>query len=287
MLKLVKAALAEDIGCGDLTSLGCLEPNPAKAAIVAKSSGIVSGIEPLIFVFKTVDSANRLKLCKRDGDSFKAGDTIIEIEGFNLTILASERTALNFLGHLSGIATMTHRFVEKISEHPDCRILDTRKTTPGWRLLEKMAVVHGGGVNHRTGLYDMVLVKDNHIASAGSIKDAVTRMREFLKSREFRQQFQLEAEKILIEVEVTNEQELTDAIECKVDRLLLDNQTPASLKNLVSLARKLDPNVKLEASGNVSLDNVAAMAASGVDFISIGAITHSAPVSDFSLRFIG
>jgi nicotinate-nucleotide pyrophosphorylase (carboxylating) len=287
MLKLVKAALAEDIGCGDLTSMGCLEPNPAKASIVAKSSGIISGIEPLIFVFKTVDSANRLKLFKRDGDSFSAGDTILEIEGFNLTILASERTALNFLGHLSGIATMTRRFVEKIRDYATCRILDTRKTTPGWRLLEKMAVVHGGGVNHRTGLYDMVLVKDNHIASAGSIKDAVARMREFLQSREFRQQFQLEPEKILVEVEITSELELTEAIESKVDRLLLDNQTPESLRVLVALARRLDPGVKLEASGNVSLDNVAAIAASGVDFISIGAITHSAPVSDFSLRIVG
>jgi nicotinate-nucleotide pyrophosphorylase (carboxylating) len=287
MLKLVKAALAEDIGCGDLTSLGCLEPNPVKAVIVAKSSGTVSGIEPLVFVFKTVDSANRLKLCKRDGDTFEPGDEIVQLDGFNLTILASERTALNFLGHLSGIATMTHRFVERIRDYPNCRILDTRKTTPGWRLLEKMAVVHGGGINHRTGLYDMVLVKDNHIASAGSIKDAVSKMREFLKSREFRAQFDTDAEKILIEVEVTSEPELTEAIEAKVDRLLLDNQSPESLHNLVSVARRLDPGVKLEASGNVSLETVASIAATGVDFISIGAITHSAPVSDFSLRIVG
>ena len=287
MLKLVKVALAEDIGPGDLTSLGCLEPDPAKAQIIAKSAGVLSGIDAAMLVFKTVDSANRLRLHKHDGDAFKAGDVIMEIDGFNLTILASERVALNFLGHLSGIATMTRRFVEKIREYPECRILDTRKTTPGWRLLEKMAVVHGGGVNHRIGLHDMVLVKDNHIASAGSIAAAVSRMREYLQSPECHTQFKLEPEQIILEVEATSEAEVTEAIGAGVHRLLLDNQTVESLKHLVEVARKLNPSVTLEASGNVSLENVAAVASTGVDYISIGAITHSAPVADFSLRIVG
>lgn len=285
MISLVKAALAEDVGRGDLTSLACLEPNRVKAHVVAKSAGILSGLEPALLVFDTVDSANRVEPKLRDGDPFAIGDEILAIDGFNQTVLSAERVALNFLGHLSGIATLTYTFVERITG-TKCQILDTRKTTPGWRLLEKMAVRHGGGVNHRMGLYDMILVKDNHIASAGSIKAAVSLAREFLKTREFRVQFDTVADKILVEVEVTNEAELREAIAAGVDRLLLDNQTVESLHKLVPVARQLNPAVQLEASGNVSLDTVAAIAATGVDFISIGAITHSAPVSDFSLRII-
>lgn len=285
MISLVKTALAEDVGRGDLTSLACLEPNRIKAHVVAKSAGILSGLEPALLVFDTVDSANRVEPKLRDGDPFAVGDEILAIDGFNQTVLSAERVALNFLGHLSGIATHTYTFVQRITG-TKCRILDTRKTTPGWRLLEKAAVRHGGGLNHRMGLYDMILVKDNHIASAGSIKAAVSLAREFLKTREFRVQFDTIAEKILIEVEVTCEAELREAIAAGVDRLLLDNQSIASLAALVPIARQLNPAVRLEASGNVSLDTVADIAATGVDFISIGAITHSAPVSDFSLRII-
>ncbi len=285
MISLVKAALAEDVGRGDLTSLACLEPDRIKAHVVAKSAGILSGLEPALLVFDTVDSANQVEPKLRDGDPFAVGDEILAIDGFNQTVLSAERVALNFMGRLSGIATLTRTFVERIAG-TKCRILDTRKTTPGWRLLEKMAVRHGGGLNHRMGLYDMILVKDNHIASAGSISAAVSLAREFLKTREFRVQFDTVADKILIEVEVTSESELREAIGAGVDRLLLDNQSIASLAALVPIARHLNPAVRLEASGNVSLDTVAAIAATGVDFISIGAITHSAPVSDFSLRII-
>jgi nicotinate-nucleotide pyrophosphorylase (carboxylating) len=199
--------------------------------------------------------------------------------------MTSERAALNFLGHLSGIATLTGRFVEKM-EGTNCRLLDTRKTTAGQRLLEKRAVVHGGGTNHRIGLYDMVLIKDNHIAAAGSITEAVRLTREYLGSVDCRQQFGAVAQ-IEVEVEVTCEAELVEAIESGVDRLLLDNQTVESLSHLVAKARALNPQIKLEASGNVTLDNVAAIAATGVDFISSGAITHSAPDADFSLRVMG
>ncbi len=283
IIRLVKDALKEDVGRGDLTSIACLEPNPLKARIIAKSSGVLSGLRPMLCVFEIVDSANKVTPLLADGNHFRSGDTIVEIDGFNQTILAAERVALNFLAHLSGIATLTNHFVKRV-EGTNCQILDTRKTTPGWRHLEKMAVVHGGGVNHRIGLYDMILIKDNHIASSGSIKSAVALAREFLATRDFRTQFQTEADKILIEVEVTNEVQLTEAIESRTDRLLLDNQSPDALKRLVALARKLNPAVKLEASGNVNLDTVAAIAATGVDFISIGALTHSAPACDFSLK---
>ena len=159
MLELVKTALAEDVGRGDLTSQACLEPNPAKAHVIAKSSGVVSGLAPALLTFEMVDSANVVVPARKDGDSFSVGDVIIDIDGFNQTVLASERVALNFLGHLSGIATMTHEFVKRIEAvNPNCRILDTRKTTPGLRFLEKQAVAHGGGTNHRFGLYDMVLI---------------------------------------------------------------------------------------------------------------------------------
>ncbi len=285
-LSLVKTALAEDVGRGDLTSIACIEPGPAKARLVAKSSGILSGLMPALLVCHIVDSANRIFPHRKDGESFDIGDTILDITGFNLTILSSERVAINFLAHLSGIATLTHKFVEKV-RGTNCRILDTRKTTPGWRLLEKLAVEHGGGRNHRMGLYDMVLIKDNHIAAVGSVRSAVQSTRRYLSSPEFRVQFMEDAAQIKIEVEVTNELQLREAIDAGVDRLLLDNQSVDSLHRLVALARSLNPKVELEASGNVSLETVAAIAATGVDFISVGAITHSAPVSDFSLQITG
>jgi nicotinate-nucleotide pyrophosphorylase (carboxylating) len=236
-------------------------------------------------VFHLVDSANRVKLHRHEGDSFEPRDVIFEVEGFNQTILSSERVAINFLAHLSGIASLTNQFVKKISG-TRCRILDTRKTTPGWRYLEKLAVRHGGGCNHRMGLYDMVLIKDNHIAAAGSITNAVNLMREYLLSREFRVQFQQEADKIQIEVEVQTETQLREAIATGVNRLLLDNQSIDSLSRLVQVARSVKPDLELEASGNVSLETVAGIAATGVDYISVGAITHSAPVSDFSLQVV-
>jgi nicotinate-nucleotide pyrophosphorylase (carboxylating) len=285
ILALVKAALAEDIGPGDLTSLACLEPDPLKARIVAKCDGVVSGIRPLLATFEIVDSANVITPVKHDGDSFVRGDEIVRLDGFNQTLLASERVALNFLGRLSGIAGLTRRFVDSVAG-TGCVILDTRKTTPGFRLLEKEAVRHGGGANHRIGLYDMVLIKDNHIASAGSIRKAVDLTRQFLRTSDFRLQFDARAEEIEIEVEISSPEQLSEAIDCGVSRLLLDNQSLDSLTALVQTARKLNPAVKLEASGNVSLESVAAIAATGVDFISIGALTHSAGVADFSMKVI-
>jgi nicotinate-nucleotide pyrophosphorylase (carboxylating) len=285
LIDLVRAALDEDIGKGDLTSQACLDPDPSEARIVAKSDGILSGMEPALAVYEIVDSANVVDFLKKDGDRFQSGDTIAEIRGFNQTILSSERIALNFLGHLSGIATLTGEFVEQL-KGTGAQIFDTRKTTPGWRYLEKKAVTHGGGVNHRFGLYDMILIKDNHITCAGSIAKAVALIREFLSTPDFRLQFETDADQIEIEVEVTTEKQLAEAIEAGVDRLLLDNQSLESLAHLVAVARKLNPDVKLEASGNVTLYNAARIAATGVDFVSVGALTHSAPASDFSLQIL-
>jgi nicotinate-nucleotide pyrophosphorylase (carboxylating) len=288
VIDLVRLALEEDIGRGDITSLACLGPSLIRARIMAKSEGVVSGLIPARMAFETVDSANKLTLHCSDGDRFAPGDTLLEIEGLDRTVLSAERVALNFLAHLSGVATFTSRFVAKVTEAvgDKCRVLDTRKTTPGWRVLEKAAVVHGGGLNHRQGLFDMVLVKDNHIAAAGSITEAVKRAREYLSGHDFRLQFDAGADEIDIEVEVTNESELAEAVAGGVRRLLLDNQSPERLRALVEKARQLDPDVRLEASGNVTLETVATLASCGVDYISIGALTHSAPACDFSMKVI-
>ncbi len=285
VLSLVRSALDEDIGRGDVTSLAALEPDLVKGVIVAKSEGVLSGLAPAVISFQKVDSANKLTPLLNDGDLFRPGDTIIELEGLNQTLLTAERTALNFLAHLSGVATLTRRYVDEVSA-TDCRILDTRKTTPGFRLLEKEAVRHGGGENHRFGLYDMVLIKDNHIAAAGSISAAVDRTRDWLASADYRIQFDRQGDDVAIEVEIKSAEELTEAIKAGVKRLLLDNQSLDSLRELIRLARRLNPDVKLEASGNVTLDNVAAVAATGVDYVSVGALTHSAPASDFSMKLL-
>lgn len=284
--QLIKAAIIEDIGRGDITSAGSLEVERIKAVIVAKSTGVISGLECLKEVFKMIDPASEVTFVKEDGDRFVPGDEIVRLEGFNNTLLMAERTALNFLGHLSGVASMTSRYAEKI-KHTQAVILDTRKTTPGMRLLEKKAVVDGGGQNHRLGLYDMILIKDNHIAAAGSITEAVKNCKEYLGAPGFLSEIGIKPEQILIEVEVTNEAELKEAIAAGVDRLLLDNQSTGSLEAMVRLARELDPRVKLEASGSVSLVTVTKIAETGVDFISVGAVTHSAPVADFSMRVVG
>ncbi|HWR82831.1 MAG TPA: carboxylating nicotinate-nucleotide diphosphorylase [Candidatus Deferrimicrobium sp.] len=284
-LYLVRAALEEDIGKGDLTSLACLDSNPVTAEIVAKSDGVLSAMRPAMLSFQIVDSSTVVRPLISDGARFEPGDTIAVIEGFDQPILTAERTALNFLAHLSGVATMTAQFVDRV-RGASCRILDTRKTTPGWRLLEKQAVVHGGGMNHRVGLYDLILVKDNHIAAAGSVTEAVTRARRYITSDDYRLQFGSDDRLIEIEVEVTDEKQLAEATAAGADRLLLDNQTPDSLRRLVVLARQLNPQLILEASGNVTLDNVGDIAATGVDFVSVGALTHSAPACDFSLRIV-
>jgi nicotinate-nucleotide pyrophosphorylase (carboxylating) len=283
MVALVRSALNEDIGSGDVTSLACLMPEPIHAEVVAKSAGVLSGAEPFLVAFKLVDPASQIEFGKFDGNRFEPGDVIARVSGFNQTVMTAERTALNFLGHLSGIATLTRAFVDRLAGL-NCRLLDTRKTTPGFRLMEKRAVEHGGGVNHRLGLYDMILIKDNHIAAAGSITKAVEYSLEYLDSPDCRRQFGKDGCTFDMEVEVTSEDQLREAIGLGVKRIMLDNQSTSSLAALVTLARELDREVKLEASGNITLDNVAEIGATGVDYISTGLITHSAPNADFSLR---
>jgi len=286
MLELVKAALDEDIGAGDITSLACLETGPLTAEIIAKSEGILSGLEATAVAFRLVDNATEIRLWKNDGDPFRPGDKIARIKGFNQPVITGERTALNFLGHLSGIATLTGKFAAQLAG-TNCKILDTRKTTPGFRLLEKKAVFHGGGTNHRIGLYDMILIKDNHIAAAGSITRAVQLTKDFLYSLDCRQLFGSGPCDTGIEVEVATEDQLAEAINAGVPRLLLDNQSIESLRAMVTKARELNPEVKLEASGNVTLANASDIAATGVDYISIGAITHSIKALDISLLLMG
>jgi nicotinate-nucleotide pyrophosphorylase (carboxylating) len=285
LLGQIDIALMEDIGQGDITTLGCIGDEEASAEIIAKSDGILSGFSTVHGIFLQLDYMAEIEAFKMDGDYFSKGDRIYVIHALRSAIISGERTALNFLGHLSGIATLTSQFVEKVSGHKVI-ILDTRKTTPGFRILEKYAVSCGGGENHRFGLYDMALIKDNHIASCGSIHEAVKRIRKFLKKPGFKKKFLFNPSEIEIEVEVENEAQLREAIGLGIKRLLLDNQSIEQLAHLVKIARGLANDLQIEASGNVTLDNVAKVAATGIDFISIGALTHSAPSSDFSLKML-
>jgi len=284
ILRQIEVALMEDIGPGDITTLATVEDKPVKASIVAKSDGYLAGLPVASAVLQILDKNLEFKNVRNDGERFGSGDTIVEYEGNARAILTGERTALNYLGHLSGIATLVSRFVAKV-KGTETVILDTRKTTPGLRYLEKYAVTCGGGANHRFGLYDMVLIKDNHIA-CGSITEAVKRVREFAAQNSFNEDYGYPGDKLNIEVEVETESQLKEAVGCGIKRLLLDNRSPEQLKMLVATARSLADDLLLEASGNVMLDTVRAIAETGVDFVSIGSLTHSAPSSDFSLNIL-
>jgi nicotinate-nucleotide pyrophosphorylase (carboxylating) len=285
LLRQVELALMEDIGPGDITTLACIDDKTVKAEVIAKSKGILAGLPVVEAVFRKLDPDIKIVSPIKDGGSFIAGSSIINIEGNAGAVLTGERTALNFLGHLSGIATLTATFVDKV-KNTGVEILDTRKTIPGLRYLEKYAVTCGGGMNHRFGLYDMVLIKDNHIVAAGSIAGAVRKVSEFLDRDEIKRKFNPEGSIIDIEVEVETVEQLREAVKAGVKRLLLDNRSVDQLSEMVKVAREISDELKLEASGNVSLENVAEIAASGIDFISIGALTHSARASDFSLRIL-
>ena len=267
---LIDLALAEDVGKGDVTTVATVpEGKEGRAVIIAKAYGIVCGLPIMAEVFRQVDEAIRLTHLASDGEPVAPGDVVAALSGPLRGILTAERTALNFLTHLSGIATLTARFVDVVAPYRAV-ILDTRKTTPGWRILEKYAVRCGGGRNHRMGLYDMVLIKDNHIAASGSLTEAVRRVRAAGIS-------------LPIEVEVRTLAELEEALSLDVDRILLDNMDIPTLRKAVARAKG---KVELEASGGVTLENAAEIAACGVDYISIGALTHSAPALDFSLEIL-
>jgi len=267
---LIDLALAEDVGKGDVTTVATVpEGKEGRAVIIAKAYGIVCGLPIAAEAFRNVDAAIRLTHLASDGEPVAPGDVVAALSGPLRGILTAERTALNFLTHLSGIATLTARFVDVVAPYRAV-ILDTRKTTPGWRILEKYAVRCGGGRNHRMGLYDMVLIKDNHIAASGSLTEAVRRVRAAGIS-------------LPIEVEVRTLAELEEALSLGVDRILLDNMDIPTLRKAIARAKG---KVELEASGGVTLENAAEIAACGVDYISIGALTHSAPALDFSLEIL-
>ncbi|MBW2091324.1 MAG: carboxylating nicotinate-nucleotide diphosphorylase [Deltaproteobacteria bacterium] len=267
---IVRLALAEDIGSGDLTTALTVYPSTsAQAEIIAKEDLVVAGLEAARLTFELLDPAVTFDSIVAEGDRVAKGDALVRIAGSAASILTAERVALNFLMHLSGVATLTAFFVEAVKPHK-ARIVDTRKTTPGMRTLEKEAVRAGGGDNHRFGLFDGILIKDNHIAAAGSITAAVTRAKDRAPHT------------LKIEVEVSDLPGLEEAIAAGADVVLLDNMGTEELAEAVRIGRG---RVVLEASGGINLDNVAQVAATGVDIISIGALTHSAPAVDMSLIF--
>jgi nicotinate-nucleotide pyrophosphorylase (carboxylating) len=268
---LVRLALEEDLGeRGDVTTRAAVHPERhIRGQIIARAAGVIAGLPVVEAVYRRVDPALSVRLHSRDGERVTRGTLVCEVSGAAQSVLTGERVALNFLQRLSGIATLTARFVQAVAG-TKAVILDTRKTTPGWRLLEKYAVRMGGGQNHRMGLYDMVMIKDNHIDAAGGITAAVAAVRA-----------SPEADGLPIVVEVKNLDELREVLPLDVDRVLLDNMDEAQMGQAVALAAG---RVPLEASGNINLQRVAAVAATGVDFISVGALTHSAPALDLSMR---
>lgn len=268
----VRKGLEEDLGQGDITTTALFhEPTPARAKIVVQQPLVVAGMAAAIQTFIAVDASLTLTPSKRDGSHAKTGDVLLQIEGDGRSILMAERVALNFLQHLSGIATLTNRFCHAIQGYP-VNIMDTRKTLPGWRALQKWAVSLGGGTNHRMSLGDGILIKDNHLALMKNEKHPVVtacRMAQAITSKD----------KPLI-VEAESLAEVRDALQGKADIILLDNMTPARVKQAVKL---IAGRAIVEVSGGITLKNVRAMAAAGPDRISIGALTHSAPAATLSL----
>ena len=274
--RVVKATLEEDFGsAGDITSAAIFTPDEtAEAVIRSKSDGVVSGMRLVEPVFSRCDARCRVEPVCEDGTVVAAGSVIATVAGPIRGILAGERTALNFLQRLSGIATQTSRFVAEIAG-TSCRLLDTRKTTPLLRGFEKEAVLHGGGCNHRYGLFDMLLIKDTHVKRSGGVGPALERAVRYRDAAG--------TPELKIEVEVQSAEEFVTALQYRPDRIMLDNMSVELMRECVMLRTSREPAVELEASGNVTLATVGAIAATGVDYISSGAITHSAPALDIHL----
>lgn len=264
---IIKKALREDIHTGDVTSLSIFNrSDKCTAQLIAKQAGITAGLKVFKKTFKTLDKKVNVRLLFKDGQSCKNKDVIAEISGSVISVLGAERVALNLLQRMSGIATLTNQFVQLCEGR--CHILDTRKTVPNLRVLDKYSVKCGGGLNHRIGLYEMALIKENHIKAAGGIAQAVNKVLAY------------DNHKHKIEVEVTNLTELKEALNCDIDRIMLDNMDNQTIRQAVEItAGKID----LEASGNVSLETIEAISKTGVEYISIGALTHSVKAMDYSL----
>ena len=270
ILDCIRRALEEDIGSGDVTTEGIVPQTATmKGQIMAKQAGVASGLDVARAVYQTLDERVRLEACVTEGIWVENRQVLARVSGPARTLLTAERTALNFIGRISGIATLTRQFVDCIAG-TKAVILDTRKTAPGLRALDKLAVRSGGGQNHRTGLYDMILIKDNHIDFAGSLEEAVLRARSFAKGLE-------------IEVEARTLEDVSRALKIGVQRILLDNMSIELMRQAVIMT---SDRAKLEASGNITLANVRSVAETGVDFISIGALTHSAKVFDVSFLYV-
>lgn len=275
LLRFAHMALMEDVGRGDVTSrVTIAEDARARAHFVAREDLVVSGLEAAWAIFfQAGGEAVSFAAFANEGDCLGAGSVLAEVEGLAHPILAAERVALNLLMRLSGIATLTSRYVEAIAE-TGARITDTRKTTPGLRLLEKAAVRAGGGTNHRVGLDDGVLIKDNHLALAGGVTEAVRRAKGHPEASHL----------LKVEVEVESLEALEEAIQAGADAVLLDNMTPEGVRHAVELARREKPGLLVEVSGGVNLQTVRSYAEAGPDLISVGALTHSAPAVDISLE---
>src|SRR5512138_1114593 len=267
----VRVAIGEDVADGDLTAQLIPETQQGHARVITRENAVVCGRPWVDEVFRQLDDRVRVSWKVNDGDRVSENDVLCTIEGPARAMLTGERTALNFLQSLSATATITHTYVDAV-EGTGCRILDTRKTIPGLRLAQKYAVRCGGGTNHRIGLFDAILVKENHIAAAGSIAAAVRAARAAPR-------------KVMVEVEVENLDQLRQALDCGVDRVLLDNFSHEDMREAVRITHAHAHRAELEASGNVSLETLRAIAETGVDFISVGALTKHVKAVDLSLRF--
>ncbi|MBP5371938.1 MAG: carboxylating nicotinate-nucleotide diphosphorylase [Bacteroidales bacterium] len=268
----IDIAFKEDIGDGDHTTLSCIPHDlEGRARLLVKQDGILCGVELAKKIFEKFDPTLKMNQILHDGDSIKKGDIAFTVEGKTISILQTERLVLNFMQRLSGIATQTHEYV-KLLEGTNTKILDTRKTTPGLRLLEKYAVKIGGGENHRIGLYDMILIKDNHIDYAGGVTQAITKTKEYLKAK---------GKNLKIEVEARTLAEIEEILKFDVERILIDNFTPEETKKAVAL---INGKCKTESSGGITKESIRAYAEAGVDYISVGALTHHISSLDLSLK---
>lgn len=269
---LFERAISEDLGDGDHTSLACIpEDATGRAVLKAKENGIVAGLSVAKYLFSKFDAQLKVLLYRQDGDAVVPGDPIFTVEGKVRSILTAERTVLNFIQRLSGIATLTAQYVAIAAKY-DVEVADTRKTTPGYRILEKAAVQAGGGRNHRMGLYDLILIKDNHIDFAGGIAGAVSRARQYLEET---------GRTLKIEVETRNPEEVEQVLATgAVDIIMLDNFSPEECQRAVQV---INGQCEVEASGNIDLNNLEAYAAAGIDYVSSGALTHSVKGMDMSL----
>lgn len=273
--EIIANALREDIGEGDHSTLACVPQNAkGKAKLLVKDEGIIAGVELAEKIFKTFDPSLKMTTYIHDGANVKHGDIVFEVEGSSRSILSTERLVLNFMQRMSGIATQTNKITQLITGL-DTKLLDTRKTTPGIRFLEKWAVRIGGGHNHRFALYDMIMLKDNHVDYAGGIENAIERTHEYLKTT---------GKDLKVEIEVRNEAELAQVLAIgKVNRIMLDNFSPERIKAVLPSIPK---EYEVEASGGITLETIRAYAETGVDYISVGALTHSFNSLDMSLKAV-